>query len=249
MANRPEPSSTHAPDRYPTDDGQTAQAWLNWSSGKDATWALQSARNDDQLDVTGLLTTINAAADRVAMHAVRRELLQAQADEVGLPLHVVELPSPCSNSEYEQRMSQAVGTARRAGVRRFVFGDLALADVRTYREQNLSRSGITPLFPMWGEDTTMLAEKMIKYGLQAVLTCVDPAQLPAEFIGRPYDRQFLQDLPPGVDPCGENGEFHTFVTDGPGFSAPVPVERGEIVERDGFVFADLLPMLASTAML
>ncbi len=241
MTDGPEPATTHAPDRYPLAGGQVNRTWINWSSGKDATWALRAVCADDQLEITGLLTTTNAAADRVAMHAVRRELLQVQATAVGLPLHVVELPSPCSNSEYEHRMSQAVDAARQAGVDEFVFGDLALADVRAYREQNLAGSGITPLFPIWGQNTTVLAEEMISSGLQAVVTCVDPAQLPAEFAGRRYDRQFLQDLPAGVDPCGENGEFHTFVTDGPGFGAPVPVELGEIVERDGFVFADLLP--------
>lgn len=217
------------------------RTWMNWSSGKDASWALHTARRNHQLTITGLLTTLNAAADRVAMHAVRRELLQAQAAALGLPLHVVELPSPCTNQDYQDRMRHAVSTARQNGVDQFAFGDLALADVRAYREQNLAGTGITPLFPIWGQDTAALAETMIASGLKAVITCVDPAQLPAEFIGRPFDRQLLQELPASADPCGENGEFHTFVTDGPGYSDAVKVEIGDIVERDGFVFADLLP--------
>lgn len=213
---------------------------MNWSSGKDCTWALRAVRAAGQLRITGLLTTVNAVADRVAMHAVRRDLLQAQAAAVGVPLHVVELPSPCSNEDYTARVGQAVSRARESGVERFVFGDLALADVRAYREQNLVGSGIAPVFPLWGRDTQALAHEMVASGLQAVVTCVDPAQLPGDFIGRSYDRQFLRDLPAGVDPCGENGEFHTFVTNGPGFSTTVDVDVGEIVERDGFLFADLI---------
>jgi uncharacterized protein (TIGR00290 family) len=219
----------------------TARAWMSWSSGKDSALALHRARQDPSLDVVGLLCTVNAAADRVAMHAVRRELLLAQADRLDLPVHVVELPWPCPNAEYERLMSGAIDTAVGEGVSRIVFGDLFLADVRAYRETALAGTGITGEFPLWDEPTAPLAEEMIDAGIRAVLTCVDPAQLPAEFAGRAFDRTLLADLPAGVDRCGERGEFHTFVWDGPGFTAPIPVTVGETVTRDGFVFADVVP--------
>jgi uncharacterized protein (TIGR00290 family) len=218
------------------------RAWLSWSSGKDSTLALATAREDPGLEVVGLLTTINADAQRVAMHAVRRSLLAAQADALGLPLHVVELPWPCSNEEYEHRMAAAVRAARGDGVTRMVFGDLFLADVRAYREQALAGTGLAPVFPLWGRDTAELAGEMVDRGVRATLTCVDPRQLDAGFAGRAYDADLLADLPPGVDPCGEYGEFHTFVHDGPGFARPLAVRTGEVVERDGFVFADVLPV-------
>jgi uncharacterized protein (TIGR00290 family) len=214
---------------------------MSWSSGKDSALALHRARQDPALDVVGLLCTVNAAADRVAMHAVRRELLLAQADRLGLPVHVVELPWPCPNAEYERRMASAIDTAVGDRVSRMVFGDLFLADVRAYRETALAGTGIAPEFPLWAEPTAALAEEMIDAGIRAVLTCVDPAQLPAAFAGRAFDRTLLADLPAGVDPCGERGEFHTFVWDGPGFSAPIPVTVGETVTRDGFVFTDIVP--------
>jgi diphthamide synthase (EF-2-diphthine--ammonia ligase) len=175
------------------------------------------------------------------MHAVRRTLLEAQAAALGLPLHVVELPSPCPNQVYEDRMQAAVDAARAAGVTRMVFGDLYLADVREYRERMLAGSGIEPVFPLWLEPTDQLARRMTGSGLKAVLTCVDPAQAPATLVGRWYDDELLDALPPDVDPCGENGEFHTFVVDGPGFGQPLDVVVGDVVERDGFVFADVLP--------
>jgi uncharacterized protein (TIGR00290 family) len=218
-----------------------ARAWMSWSSGKDSALALHRARQDPSLDVMGLLCTVNAAADRVAMHAVRRELLLAQADRLGLPVHVVELPWPCPNTEYERLMASALDTAVGEGVSRMVFGDLFLADVRAYRETALAGTGITGAFPLWSEPTAALAEEMIDAGIRAVLTCVDPAQLPAAFAGRAFDRTLLADLPAGVDRCGERGEFHTFVWDGPGFSAPIPVTVGETVTRDGFVFTDVVP--------
>ncbi|HEY6933786.1 MAG TPA: hypothetical protein VI452_10335 [Marmoricola sp.] len=218
------------------------RAWLSWSSGKDSTLALATAREDPGLEVVGLLTTINADAQRVAMHAVRRSLLAAQADALGLPLHVVELPWPCSNEEYERRMAAAVRAARGDGVTRMVFGDLFLADVRAYREQALAGTGLAPVFPLWGRDTAELAAEMVDRGVRATLTCVDPRQLDAGFAGRAYDADLLADLPPGVDPCGEYGEFHTFVHDGPGFARPLAVRTGEVVARDGFVFADVLPV-------
>ena len=220
----------------------THRCWVSWSSGKDSTLALAFARDDPDLEVVGLLTTLNRAADRVAMHAVRRELLHAQAAAVGLPLHEVDLPWPCSNEEYEALMTAAVAAAVAEGVTRMVFGDLFLADVRAYREQALAGTGIEPVFPLWGRRTRALAGEMLDRGIRATLTCVDPQQLDPSYVGRPFDEALLADLPDSVDPCGENGEFHTFVHDGPGFAAPLAVRRGEVVERDGFVFGDVLPV-------
>lgn len=217
------------------------RTWLSWSSGKDSTLALAVLREHPSVEVVGLLTTVNEDADRVAMHAVRRTLLQAQADALGLPLHVVPIPQACPNDTYEQRMAAAVAAARADDVSRMAFGDLFLADVRSYREQMLADTGIEPVFPLWGRDTAGLAGEMLDRGVRATLTCVDPRQLDAGFAGRAYDATLLAELPHGVDPCGENGEFHTFVHDGPGFAHPLAVRPGEVVERDGFVFADLLP--------
>ncbi|HZR12691.1 MAG TPA: ATP-binding protein [Acidimicrobiia bacterium] len=212
---------------------------MSWSSGKDSAMALHEARAAN-VDVVGLMTTVNAAADRVAMHAVRRELLEAQARAVGLPLHAVDIPSPCPNDVYEAAMAGAIARARSEGVDTIVFGDLFLADIRAYREQMLADTGIAPVFPLWQRPTRTLASDMLDAGIRAIVTCVDPRQAPAELAGREFDAELLASLPPGVDPCGENGEFHTFVFDGPGFDAPIPVETGEIVERDGFVFADVV---------
>jgi uncharacterized protein (TIGR00290 family) len=214
---------------------------LAWSSGKDSAWTLHVLRGDPRFTVVGLLTTVNAAHDRVAMHAVRRRLLEAQADAVGLPLTVAEIPYPCPNETYEAVMAEAVAALKADGVEAIAFGDLFLEDVRRYRERQMAGTGIEPVFPLWGRPTNELALSMIEGGLRASLTCVDPRVLPASFAGRAFDRALLRDLPSGVDPCGENGEFHTFASDGPMFARPVPVEPGEIVERDGFVFADLLP--------
>ena len=218
------------------------RSWVSWSSGKDSAFTLHAARQDEALDVVGLLTTLNRDADRVAMHAVRRELVEAQADRVGLPLHVVEIPSPCPNEVYEAETAAAMAVAAAGGVRRILFGDLFLADVRAYREQALAGSGVDPMFPLWGRSTDQLAAEMLDAGVRAVVTCVDPAQLPAEFVGRAFDERLLADLPDGVDPCGEQGEFHTFVWDAPGFRSPIDVEVGEVVERDGFVFCDVRPV-------
>lgn len=220
---------------------------MSWSSGKDSALALETVRSDGEVEVTGLLTTVNSTADRVAMHAVRRVLLQAQADAVGLPLYVVELPWPCTNAVYERRMATAIRAARRHGVQRMVFGDLFLEDVRAYREKALAGTGIAPLFPLWGRPTAQLATEMIDRGVRAILTCVDPAQAPRSIAGRWYDRDLLRDLPARVDPCGERGEFHTFVVDGPGFGHPLDVVVGETVERDGFLFVDVLPVRAAGA--
>jgi uncharacterized protein (TIGR00290 family) len=217
------------------------RAWASWSSGKDSTLALDTARCGGDVEVTALLTTVNSTADRVAMHAVRRELLQAQAASLGLPLQIVELPWPCPNEIYEQRMSAAIEVARRQGVERMVFGDLFLEDVRAYREAALAGTGITPMFPLWKRPTAELAREMLGCGIRAVITCVDPAQAPPSLAGRWYSLELLHELPAVVDPCGENGEFHTFVVDGPGFAYPLQVEIGETVERDGFIFTDVLP--------
>jgi uncharacterized protein (TIGR00290 family) len=187
-----------------------------------------------------LLVTFNEAADRVAMHAVRRELVLAQADRLGVPVHPVDLPSRCSNAEYEARMADALAAAQHDGVDEVVFGDLFLEDVRAYREAAMAGTGIKPRFPLWGRPTSDLARAMVDIGIDAVVTCVDPRQLDASFAGRRFDHSFLNDLPASVDPCGERGEFHTFVSDAPGFSAPIDVVVGDVVERDGFVFADVL---------
>ena len=214
---------------------------LAWSSGKDSAWTLHALRNDPRFTVVGLLTTVNAAYDRVAMHAVRRRLLEAQAAAAGLPLEVAEIPSPCPNETYEAVMADAVARLRASGAEGVAFGDLFLEDVRRYRERQMAGTGLELVFPLWGRPTGALAVEMIEGGLSARLTCVDPRALPASFAGRPFDRALLDDLPSGVDPCGENGEFHTFAWAGPMFERPVPVVPGEVVERDGFVFADLLP--------
>ena len=215
--------------------------WLSWSSGKDSAWALQVLRHQVPFEVVALLTTINSSYGRVAMHAVREELLEQQADAVGLPLIKVPLPWPCSNADYEQMMAAALAQARREGIRHIAFGDLFLEDVRRYREAQLAGTGIEPLFPLWQFDTTQLARTMIACGLRAYLTCVDPRKLSPRLAGRSFDAALLDNLPPGVDPCGESGEFHTFAFEGPMFRHPVLVDTGEVVEREGFIFADLKP--------
>ena len=221
---------------------------LCWSSGKDSAWALHVLRQEGAVEVVGLLTTLNAAFDRVAMHAVRRPLLAAQAAAVGLPLILAHLPWPCTNELYDAAMRAALDTAQAdLGVTHVAFGDLFLEDIRAYREERLQSTGLTPLFPLWGMPTDILARDMLEQGLKARLTCVDPRHLPASFAGRMFDTGLLEDLPPTVDPCGENGEFHTFAFDGPMFAHPVSAQPGEVVERDGFVFADLLPREQSEA--
>jgi len=214
---------------------------LSWSSGKDSAWALHVLRQQSDVEIVGLLTTVNESADRVAMHAVRAELLRLQAAATGLPLHVVGIPSPCSNERYEAVMGAFVERARTEGINAIAFGDLFLEDIRQYRVQKLVGTGIEPLFPIWGIPTDHLARTMIAGGLRARLTCVDPKQLGKDFVAREFDHALLSDLPPNVDPCGERGEFHSFAYAGPMFSAPLAVKSGELVERDGFVFADLLP--------
>jgi uncharacterized protein (TIGR00290 family) len=219
----------------------TQRVLLSWSSGKDAAWTLNALRQTDGVDVVGLLTTFNQAFDRVAMHAVRRTLVERQAAAAALPLVAVPLPWPCTNDQYEAAIAAALAeTQSTLGVTHVAFGDLFLEDVRAYRERQLSGTGLDPLFPLWGQPTRDLAGDMIRGGLRAYLTCVDPGELPASFAGRPYE-DALADFPTSVDPCGENGEFHTFAWAGPMFREPIACEPGEVVERDGFVFADVQP--------
>jgi len=214
---------------------------LSWSSGKDSAWSLYLLQHNPEFQVVALITTLNEQFDRVAMHAVRRELVEAQAASAGLPLWPVPLPWPCSNEQYEDRMRQVCRRAVNEGIDCIAFGDLFLTDIRAYREKQLSGSGLEPIFPVWQLPTRELAADMLKAGLRAKITCVDPRLLSPAFAGRDFDPAFLRDLPASIDPCGENGEFHSFVYDGPMFRAPVAVQVGEIVERDGFVFADLQP--------
>jgi uncharacterized protein (TIGR00290 family) len=218
-----------------------SKALVSWSSGKDSAWTLHVLRRQQQVEVVGLLTTVNASAARVAMHAVRLEVLEAQALAAGLPLWPVPLPSPCSNAAYEAAMAPVLERALAAGITVVAFGDLFLEDIRRYREERLAATGITPLFPLWGRATAPLAREMVRAGLRAHVTCVDPRYLSPAFAGRPFDAAFLADLPADVDPCGERGEFHTCAWAGPMFAHPLAVRPGAVVEREGFVFADLLP--------
>lgn len=224
--------------------GEKPKAWLAWSSGKDSAWSLHLVRQQGGMEVVALLTTVNQEYRRVAMHGVRQSLLEAQAAAAGLPLVKVEIPSPCPNEVYERAMAAAMERARAQGVTRVVFGDLFLEDIRKYREENLAKCRMTPVFPLWQKPTRELAKEMIAGGLRAYLTCVDPRKLDRRFAGRALDARLLAELPASVDPCGENGEFHTCVVAGPMFRAPIAVEAGEIVTRDGFVFADFLPRAA-----
>jgi uncharacterized protein (TIGR00290 family) len=217
------------------------RALLSWSSGKDSAYALAVLRAAGEVDVVGLVTTLNAGAGRVAMHEVREELLDLQAGAVGLPLWKVALPWPCSNEAYEAAMMPVIERALGSGITVMAFGDLFLADIRDYREGRLAGTGISPLFPLWGRDTAALARQMTGAGVRAVLTCVDPDRLGAEYAGQSFDAGLLDRLPVDCDPCGENGEFHTFVWDGPGFARPVPVTVGEVSQHGGLVFADLRP--------
>lgn len=212
---------------------------LSWSSGKDSAWTLHVLRRDPSLEVVGLLTTLNAEFQRVAMHGTRRAVLESQAAAAGLPLWIVPLPWPCSNEVYERLMAEACSRATREHIDAIAFGDLFLQDVRGYRIRQLAPTGLEPLFPLWDIPTGTLAREMMAAGLRARLTCVDPKQIPATFAGREFDASLLRDLPASADPCGERGEFHTCVYAGPMFSAPIPIETGEVVTRDGFAYADL----------
>lgn len=212
---------------------------LSWSSGKDSAWSLHVLREQAEVEIVGLLTTVNVTHERVAMHAVRRELLRAQADAAGLPLIEVPIPVGCTNAQYDDAMAATLGKARDEGVTRVAFGDLYLEDIRRYREERLAGTGIEPLFPLWGLPTRTLIHTMLEGGLRARVTCVDPRQIPAELSGSEIDEAFLAALPPEADPCGENGEYHSFAFAGPMFRTDIEIDVGERVERDGFVFTDL----------
>jgi uncharacterized protein (TIGR00290 family) len=213
---------------------------VSWSSGKDSAWMLHVIRSEGLGEVGALLTTVNESANRVAMHAVRVEVLRAQADAAGLPLITVPLPHPCSNEVYEARMAAAIATANAEGFTHVAFGDLFLEDIRRYREERMQGTGLTPIFPLWLRPTAALAREMLSGGLEAYLTCVDPRVLRPSFAGRRFDAALLADLPPTVDPCGERGEFHTCAVAGPMFTHRVDVTPGIVIERDGFAFADLV---------
>lgn len=214
---------------------------LSWSSGKDSAWALHHLRSDPAYEVAGLFTTVTGDFDRVSIHGVRTELLRLQAESIGLPLDLITLPYPCSNEQYESLMQDLIAKALARGLKFMAFGDIFLEDVRRYREEKLKGSGIRPLFPIWGQPSSEIAGGLISSGFEAVIASLNPDRVPARFIGQRYNQAFLDRLPPSVDPCGENGEFHTFVTYGPIFDRPVETEAGEIVNRDGFLYADLMP--------
>jgi uncharacterized protein (TIGR00290 family) len=218
-----------------------AKTLIAWSSGKDSAWALHEARQSGEYEIVGALTTVTETFGRVSMHGVREELLRAQLESAGIPPIIVPIPYPCPNEVYEARMTTALSQAKAEGVTHAIFGDLFLEDVRAYREAKMVGTGVAPVFPLWGRPTDALARAMIKGGLKTHLVTVDLKVLPKSFAGRKFDEALLTDLPAGVDPCGERGEFHTCVLGGPMFSRAIPARVGEIVERDGFAFADLVP--------
>jgi uncharacterized protein (TIGR00290 family) len=216
------------------------KALISWSSGKDSAFALHEVRRAGEFEVVGALTTVTETFERVSIHGVRQEILRAQLDAAGLPPRIVPIPYPCPNVTYEARMGEAVAKAAAEGITHIIFGDLFLADIRAYREQKLAGTGVTPIFPLWERPTASLAQAMISSGMEAYLATVDLKKLPVEFAGRRFDQQLLADLPEGVDPCGENGEFHTCVVAGPIFSRRISVVTGERVERDGYGYCDLV---------
>jgi len=220
---------------------------MSWSSGKDSAWALHKLQQNPEIDLVGLFCTVNKEFDRVAMHGVRVELLKRQAMSISLPLEIIEIPNPCSNAGYEEIMGRFVDGAKRDNIECFAFGDLFLEDIRRYREEKLKGSGIEAIFPIWGIATDKLSREMIGSGMKAVITCIDPKQTPREFVGREFNKVFLDSLPETIDPCGENGEFHSFVFDGPMFNEKIEILVGDIVDRDGFVFADVLPKTTKQA--
>jgi uncharacterized protein (TIGR00290 family) len=217
------------------------KALIAWSSGKDSAWALHEARRAGEFEIVGALTTVTDSFERVSMHGVREELLRAQLDAAGLPAMTVRIPYPCPNEIYERGMAAAITDAKAHDVTHMIFGDLFLEDIRAYREKQLAGTGVTPVFPLWLKPTATLARAMIEAGVEAHLAVVDLKKLTADFAGRAFDEGLLADFPAGIDPCGENGEFHTFVSAGPMLARKIPVKVGETVERDGFTFADLLP--------
>ena len=215
------------------------KAILSWSSGKDSAMALCRILGRKEYEISCLLTTVTDQFHRVSMHGVREELLDLQAQSLGIHLEKVMIPYPCPNQVYEEKMAGVLSAWKLKGVTHVIFGDLFLKDIREYREEKLSQIGIEPVFPLWLENTAMLAKELIQVGFRAVITCVDPKKLDRSYAGRQFNESFLENLPAGIDPCGENGEFHTFAYDGPIFRNPIPVRGGEVVERDGFWFADL----------
>lgn len=217
------------------------RALIGWSSGKDSAWTLQVLRRDPDVEVAGLFTTVNRSDQRIAVHAVREQLLCAQAQALSLPVHRVPIPHPCPNEAYETAMADLAAAAKQDGVTHLAFGDLFLEEIRRYRERIFAGVGVELLFPVWGLDTRLLAEEMTAHGVRAFIVCVDGRRAPREWAGQVFDSQFVKRIPAGVDPCGENGEFHTFAFDGPMFRHPVGARLGGIAERDGFVYADLLP--------
>ena len=222
-------------------DSRSPRAWMAWSSGKDSLWALHLARRAGHLDIVGLLTSITETYDRVTMHGVRESLLQAQAAALGLPLHRILIPTPCSQQQYEDIMRATLERARSLAVTKVVFGDISLADVRAHRERQMARVDMEALFPLWGMDTGDLARQIIAGGVRATITCLDPTKVPAELAGREFDDDFLTHLPDTADPCGENGEFHTFAWHGPDYPSPIPITVGQTLNREGFLFTDLHP--------
>jgi len=222
------------------------KAILSWSSGKDSAMALYRVLKSREFEIVCLLTTITDQFHRISMHGVREELLDAQAQSLGYPTEKVMIPYPCPNQIYEEKMANALSAWKSKGVEHVIFGDLFLEDIRKYREEKLSQMNMSPVFPLWMENTTALAREILKLGFRSVVTCVDPGKLDPAFAGRDFDESFLKSIPPRIDPCGENGEFHTFVYDGPIFKQPIPVKVGEHVTRNGFVFADLEPQHSRT---
>lgn len=216
------------------------KALMSWSTGKDSAWTLYKLQQNQDVELVGLFCTINKEFERVAIHGVRVELLKQQAERLRLPIEIIELPYPCSNADYETIMGQFIKRAKGQAIEYFAFGDLFLEDIRNYREKQFKGSGIKPIFPIWGIPTDKLSRDMVSSGVRAVITCIDPKQIPEEFVGRVYDDDFLDALPDTVDPCGENGEFHSFAFSGPMFKEPIDIVVGDIVHRDGFVFADVL---------
>jgi uncharacterized protein (TIGR00290 family) len=219
-----------------------AKTLIAWSSGKDSAWALHEARRSGEYEIVGALTTVTETFGRVSMHGVREELLRAQLEAIGIPPNIVPIPFPCPNEVYEARMEAALSHAKAEGVSQVIFGDLFLEDVRAYREAKMAGTGVTPVFPLWGRPTEALARAMIEGGLKTHLVTVDLKELPKSFAGRKFDEALLDDFPASVDPCGERGEFHTCVLDGPMFSRAIAANIGEVVEREGFAFADLVPI-------
>jgi uncharacterized protein (TIGR00290 family) len=217
------------------------KAIMSWSTGKESAFALHQIRQNGEVEIVAVMTTISSAFDRVSMHGVREVLLDRQTEALGLPCWKISIPSPCPNEVYEREMASMLDQARRDGVTHVVFGDIFLEDLRAYREKRLAEVGMIAVFPLWKRDTKALAGEMIASGLRATITCIDPRKLHRSFAGRTFDDGFVADLPSGVDPCGENGEFHSFAWAGPMFDKTIPVATGEVVERDGFVFADVMP--------